>query len=178
MPSSDKRLVRRLCTDAMLLGVALMLSYVEAILPLGALIPLPGFRLGLAQTVVTLTFFLVGKSDAAMVSGVRVLVMGLLFGNAGSVWFSVCGAALAYLGLWLGHLLLRRRCSYIGLGVLCAALHNAGQCLAAAAMFGSGVLLSYLPVLLIASVIFGAIGGLLLNLLVPRLSRRSGGAHS
>ena len=169
MPSSaDRHAIRRLCTDALLLTTALMLSYLEAVLPLQLLIPLPGFRLGLAQLVITLTFFCVGRGDAAAVSLARVMIMGLLFGNASSLLFSLCGSVLSYLGLWIGHALLRHRCSYIGLGVLCAALHNVGQ-LVAACLYDSGILLTYLPVMLLTATLFGAIGGMLLHLLIPRI---------
>ena len=170
MPSSDdRRLTRRLCLDALLLTVALMLSYLEAILPSPLVLPLPGVRPGLAHLVVTLAFFRVGRADAAAISAARVLVMGLLFGNASSFLFSLCGSLLAYGGLWIGHLLLSKRCSYIGLGALCAALHNLGQLTAAARLYGSGVFLSYLPVLLLTAALFGSLGGLLLNLLDTRI---------
>jgi heptaprenyl diphosphate synthase len=173
--SPRRTLTHRLVNDALLLCAALMLSYLEAILPLGAIIPLPGFRLGLAQLVVTLAFFRVGRTDAAVISAARVAIMGVLFGNAGSLWFSLCGAILSYLGLCAGYAWLRRRCSYIGLGVLCAALHNTGQALAAATMFGAGILLSYLPILLVAAIPFGALGGVILNLALPRISSIQGG---
>lgn len=176
MPSLAKpNLTRRLCTDALLLCVALMLSYLEAILPLQVLIPLPGFRLGLAQSVVTIVYFRIGRTDAAVVSGVRVALMSLLFGSVTSLWFSACGALLSFAGLWLGERLLSKACSYVGLGVLCAALHNIGQCIAAAVLFGHGVLLAYLPVLLVAACIFGAIGGLLVCAVIGRIPDRKGG---
>ena len=63
MPSSVKsHPVRRLTADALLLCVALMLSYLEALLPI---VPLPGVRLGLAQSVVTIAYFRLGRADAA-----------------------------------------------------------------------------------------------------------------
>ncbi len=166
---------RRLCLNALLLGVALMLSYLEGILPLHLLLPLPGFRFGWAQLAVTLIFFHVGRSDAAAVSFLRVLVMGLLFGNVTSVWFSACGSLLSYVGLLLGQAFLRRQCSYVGLGVLCATLHNVGQILAATVLFGSGIILSYLPVLLLAAVLFGGLGGWMLNIVARRMPMRKGG---
>ncbi len=176
MPSSVKRtLTHRLSTDALLLCVALMLSYLEAILPLQAVVPLPGFRPGLAQSVVTVVYFRVGRTDAAAVSAVRVLLMSLLFGSVTSLYFSACGALLAFLGLWLGERLLCQRCSYIGLGVLCAALHNVGQCAAAATLFGGGVLVSYLPVLLVAACPLGAVGGALVCAVIDRIPIRKGG---
>ncbi|MBR0442786.1 MAG: Gx transporter family protein [Clostridia bacterium] len=179
MPSlANRSLTRRMCVDALMLCVALMLSYLEAILPVHLVLPLPGFRFGWAQLAVTLTFFRVGKTDAAVISLARVLIMGLLFGSATTVYFSLCGSLLAYAGLWLGQLLLRSHCSFIGLGVLCAAMHNAGQLIAAATLFGHGIVMAYLPVLLVCSVVFGGLGGWVLNACCDRIPLFKGGASA
>lgn len=176
MPSLAKAtLTRRLCADALMLCAALMLSYLEAILPIHLILPLPGFRFGWAQLAVTLVFFRVGRADAALVSLSRVLIMGLLFGSATTLYFSLCGAVLSYVGLWIGHIALRPRCSFIGLGVLCAALHNTGQLVAAATLFGSGIVMAYLPVLLLSSIVFGGLGGWVLNVCADRIPVFQGG---
>ncbi len=167
MASRDKAL--RLTQCAMLLGAALILSYLEAILPLALPIALPGFKLGLANIVVTLTFAAISERDAAVVSLLRILLMGLLFGNAASLMFSLCGGLLAYAGLWLFARLGRRIFSLIGVSIGCAALHNLGQLAAAALLFGSEVILGYLPMLLFAALLYGSVTGVLLELLLPRL---------
>ena len=159
---------RRVCLDALLVALAMLCSYLETLLPLTAWIPLPGVRLGLANLVVTLTLVLLSAADAAAVSAVRILLTGLLFGSATSLWFSMLGGLFAYLMLVL-LVRLGRGLSYLGVSVLCAAAHQCGQMLAAATLFGAAPLLSYLPWLLFASIGCGAAVGALLNLLVPRL---------
>lgn len=157
----------------MLIAFAVMLSYLEVILPLGAVIPLPGFRLGLANVVVLLTFCLLSPIDAAIVSSIRILLMGLLFGSATSLYFSAMGGLFSFLML----LLLRgvgRQNSFLGVSVLCAAAHNTGQIVAATTLFGMSLVTSYLPLLLVASVVYGGIVGILLNLFIPRLQVRMG----
>ncbi len=153
----------------MFLGVCLLLSYLEAVLPLTVWLPLPGFKLGLSNIVITLIFAAISPWDAGLVSLCRILLMSILFGNLQSFTFSLCGGLLAYLGLWL--LTKRRFFSMVGVCVGCAALHNLGQLLAAALWFGSGVILGYLPMLLIASLLFGFVTGLLLQLLLPRFQK-------
>ena len=179
--SSQGKIVRRISLDALLCVFAMMLSYLEVLLPLSVIIPLPGFRLGLANLAVTVVFVLLSPTDAALVSAVRIVLMGLLFGTPTTLWFSAMGGAFSFLLL----LLMRRigkRCSFLGLSVLSAAAHNAGQIVAAMTVFGASLIASYLPFLLFASVIFGGIVGLLLNVLVPRLSphfeRLRGGART
>ena len=96
----DKR-TQRIALDAMLVGFAMLLSYLEAILPLTAWIPMPGFRLGLANLAVVLAFSLISPLDAALISATRILAMGILFGSATSLYFSALGGLLSYLLLWL-----------------------------------------------------------------------------
>ena len=163
----DER-TRRVVLDAMLVALAMMLSYLEVLLPLELWIPLPGFRLGLANLLVTVAFVLISPMDAAVISSVRILLMGLLFGTVTSLYFSAMGGLLAYLVL----LILSRvgkRCSFFGASILCAAAHNCGQLLAAGTLFGSSLIVSYLPFLLVAALVCGGAVGLLLNLCVPKL---------
>lgn len=159
----------------MLLALAMLLSYIESLLPLTLWFPIPGCKLGLPNVLITAVFLEISPRDAAGISLCRILLMGLLFGNAVSLLFSLCGGALAYLGLWLLARCGRHRFSLIGISIGCAALHNIGQMLVAALLFGGGVLFTYLPLLLLASLLFGGVSGALLRLLLPRLAhlRRS-----
>lgn len=168
--SSRADLTRRVCTDAVFVTAAMMLSYLESLVPLSLILPLPGFKLGLANTVTVMVFVLIARKDAAIVSALRILLMGLLFGSALSLFFSALGGLFAYFALLLAERIFKK-CSYIGISVFCAAAHNLGQLLAAACVFGVSVLLSYLPFLLVAAVISGALTGILLNLSIPTLQR-------
>lgn len=170
--SSRGNLTRRVAVDAMLCAFAMMLSYLEVLLPLAAWIPLPGFRLGLANIAVLVVFCLFSPLDAAIVSFVRILLMGLLFGSATSLYFSALGGLFSFLVLvlmsWIG-----KKCSFLGVSVLSAAAHNTGQIVAAVTLFGTSLISSYLPALLLASAIYGGVVGILLNLVVPRLLRHT-----
>ena len=164
----DKRTMR-VCLDALLVAFAMLLSYLEAILPLTAWIPMPGFRLGLANLAVVAAFCLISPLDAALISTVRIVAMGLLFGSATSLYFSALGGLFSYLLLFLLSKT-AKRFSFVGVSILCAAVHNCGQILAAVTLFGPALIVSYLPFLLVSAVICGGAAGVLLNLLVPRLS--------
>ncbi len=163
--------IYRICLNAMLLGLSLVLSYLEAVLPLTVWIPLPGFKLGLCNIMITLIFVTISPVDAAMVSLCRVLIMGMLFGNAASFTFSLSGALLSYLGLWLLARLGNRVFSMVGISVGCAVLHNIGQLIAASAWFGIDAVFGYLPFLMISSLLFGSVTGILLHVIVPRFNK-------
>ncbi len=163
--------IRRLCINAMFLGLCLLLSYLEAILPLTVWLPLPGFKLGLSNILITLVFVWLSPWDAGLLSLSRILLMGMLFGNLSSFTFSLCGGLLSYLGLWLLARWGNRFFTMIGISIGCAALHNFGQLLAAAAWFGTTAVTGYLPILLIAALLFGFVTGLLLQILSPRFAK-------
>lgn len=150
--------VKRLTLDAMLIAAAMLLSYLEAVLPLSLAIPLPGAKLGLCNVAIMLCFYAVSPVDALAVSLIRIALTSLLFGNISSFTFSLFGGLLAYGGMWLARTF-GNRVSYYGISVLCAALHNVGQCIAGAMLLGGISIFSYLPLLLIFAVIFGLVTG-------------------
>ena len=163
--SSDKK-VTALAADAVLVCVALVLSYIEAVLPLD-FIPLPGFRLGLANIAITIAAFRNSPAHAAVVSLARILLVFLLFGNPTSLVFSLCGSALVIIALFV----LRKYTfgmSFIGISLICAALHNCGQLIAALFLVGRAVI-SYAPFLCLASLIFGTLNGIILNLIPDKI---------
>ena len=153
--------VKRLTSDALLCCAALMLSYVEALVPITAVIPFPGFKLGLANTAVMLAFFRLGVHDGIMVSLVRVVLSGILFGSVASLMYSLAGAVASLAIMYIVRLWLARRLSYYGVGILCAAAHNTAQCIAASAVLGGPAVFGYLPVLLCAAVVTGALTGMI-----------------
>ena len=168
--SSQANLIRRICIDAMLCVLAMMLSYLEAILPLNLLLPIPGFRLGLANVIIVAVFCLFKPIDAFAVLSVRILLMGLLFGSPTSLYFSAMGGIFSFAVLMFAKYLCKN-CSFIGVSILCAAAHNTGQVIAAVTIFDAALITTYLPALLLASAIYGGIVGVLLNLLLPRLQK-------
>jgi heptaprenyl diphosphate synthase len=148
---------RWLAYSALLLSLSLLLSYVESLVPLP--LALPGMKLGLANVAVMLAFFHLGKGTGAFISLLRVLLVSLLFGTASSFLFSLCGALLSLLALFLFSL--STRFGRAGISVGCAALHNVGQLVAGMLLYGPAVF-SYLPFLLLAALVFGALCGVLL----------------
>ena len=155
----------------MLTTAALMLSFIEVIIPLDFL-PLPGFRIGLANIAVTVAAYALSPVHAAVVSLLRMIIVFLLFGSPTSFIFSLCGGALVMIALFIlkDH---SSRLSFIGISVICATLHNLGQFTAAWFLVGSAVA-AYLPFLSLASLVFGTLNGIILNLLPDKIYNFSG----
>lgn len=161
---------RRTAYSAVLLCAALALSYAESLLPL-PFAP-PGVKPGLANIAVVYAAYTLGTGYAAAVSAGRVLLSALLFGSVPTLIFSAAGAFCA----WAVTALLARfagdRVTMIGASVGAAAAHSAAQTAAAAFLVGDGAVFSYLPVMLLASAVMGAVVGALASAL-PKL--RTGG---
>lgn len=161
----------RLVNCAFLAAVALIVSYLESLI--SAAVPfafLPGMKLGLANAVITYAFFSRSKTDAFLISAVRITLSALLFGGLISLAYSAVGGILAFCGLFVS-LPLGKRISYIGAGVICAFLHSLGQIAVAFLNFGAAALY-YLPFLVLFSAVFGAITGAILNFITTKYERK------
>ena len=80
---------RRLATYGLLIAVAFLFSYIEALLPLS--LGIPGVKLGLANLAVVLTMALLSRREAWAVALVRILLVGFTFGNPYSMLYALCG---------------------------------------------------------------------------------------
>lgn len=170
--SSAKRRTRRLCTSAMLASCALMIAYLEHLLP--PISPLPGIKPGFANIAVTAAFAL-SPLCALGVSLVRILTFALLFGSPISFVMSLCGGAASYLFLLTASRMRSSRISFIGLSVLSALFHNAGQLFGAVILTSSLAALAYFPVLCLASAACGFLSGALLNHVYPFICKYTNG---
>ena len=72
---------------------AIIFGYVETLIPVFA--GIPGIKLGLANLSVLFILERYSLKEATLVSAVRILVIGFLFGNMFSILYSLAGAALS-----------------------------------------------------------------------------------
>ena len=140
-----------------LLALALLLSYVEVLLPLS--IGIPGVKLGLANLASLVCLYLFGIRRAALLSVLRIVLTGFLFGNMAAILHSLSGAALSRTAAALA----KRSGGFseLGVSVLGAVFHNLGQLIVASLVVQNRGLFWYFPLLLLAGVIMGALIGLL-----------------
>lgn len=162
--------LERLARCAVLTALALALSMAEKTLPLTMLIPLPGLRLGLANLVTVFALCRLSGREALLILIARCLLGAIGGGMLTALAFSLAGGLLA-----LGVMALLLRCpglSCVGVCMAGAAAHNIGQILAAMTVLGSPAPLAYLPALLLASLLTGAVTGWASLLLVHRVPVR------
>lgn len=138
------------------LALAMILSYVEAILPFA--IGIPGVKLGLANLVTVLMLYLIGWREALCVSVLRIVLTGILFGNLLSICYGLAGGLLSFVLMFI---LIRMNCFHVVTVSICGGIiHNMGQLIVAGFLVSSYYVIYYMPVLLIAGFVTGALIGI------------------
>lgn len=159
----------RIAITGILAALALAFSFFEKLL-LSA-VPLPmGIKPGLSNIIVMFTCSSLGLIPALGIATVKAVFSALISGGA-SGFISLAGGIISVFTMYLLGKLPKEKLSYTGISVLSAVSHNIGQTLAASLIAGSGLFLSYLPVLLISGAVFGLITGTVLNIVFPYLTR-------
>ena len=148
---------RRLTTLALFATLALAIYSLESLLP--PIVPIPGIKLGLANIVTLLVLHLYCARDAALVLLVRILLSALLFGQALSLLYSICGGLLCFIAMTLSSRLLHRHFPELT-SILGGIFHNAGQLLIALVITGVPAVLACMPYLLISGIVTGLFTGL------------------
>ena len=158
---------KRLCVLAILVSLAMILSYLETLIP--AFVAIPGIKLGLANVASIFALYTLGAPSAVAVSLVRVCLSSLLFGNATSLIYSLSGAIFSLLVM----IFLKRlsKNSVVGVSAVGGVMHNAGQILAAAVILDTAELFGYLPVLIVSGVAFGIVIGIVAGLVISRVRK-------
>ena len=84
---------KRLATDAMFLTLALVVSYIEVLIPVP--VGIPGVKLGLANGVIMVLLFFTTWTRTLEISVIRVVLAGFLFGNPMTIAYSLAGGILS-----------------------------------------------------------------------------------
>lgn len=162
-----KKNVKKIAFLGLFVSFALILSFLETLIP--NMIPIPGFKLGLANFAVLLALYLFGIKEAAIVDLLRIVLAALLFGSMFSFFYALSGASLAIL---IESIIKKTdKFSPVGVSIFGAVFHNLGQFLLAVIIMRSLGVLYYLPFTLVFCVLTGFINGFLVNLLNKRLAK-------
>ncbi len=141
---------------ALLASLALIFSYIEAIIPYNP--GIPGIKLGVANIVTVIALYRYGWKEAACVSVIRIVIAGLLFNGVFGMLYSLAGAVLSLLGM-IG-LKKTGLFSVTGVSMAAGVLHNLGQLLVAAALIEDLRIFFYFPVLLFSGIAAGIFVGI------------------
>ena len=165
-PSSDKKsLKHNVALYAMFTSLALVASYIESIIPIPY--PVYGMKIGLANIVIVWALYSLGAKASALISVMRIMLAGFLFGNLYSILFSLAGAVLS-----LGIMILLKKTgkfSIIGVSIGGGVCHNLGQIIAAAVLLENIRITFVFPILIVSGVIAGIAVGVLGGILFKKI---------
>ena len=156
---------KKIATSALMIALAMILSFVESQIP--SFFPIPGIKLGLANIAVIFALYRLSIKDAIVVSLIRVIVVSTLFGTSLTLAYSLSGAVLSLLIM----VLLKKsdRFSIVGVSVAGGISHNIGQIIMAIILMHNSVISYYLPFLIISGIVTGVVIGLVSAKIVERV---------
>lgn len=153
-----------------MLSFALILSYVESLIPF--YFGVPGVKLGLANLAVVIVLYWCGWKDALALNIMRTLLAGFLFGSLFTVLYSLAGA----FGSFLMMCVLKKSGKFgvMGVSISGGVFHNAAQAGVAVFVTKTAGVAYYLPTLLAA----GTITGMLIGIAAGEVMKHSQGLLS
>lgn len=146
-------------------ALALIFSYVEMLIPIH--FGVPGIKLGLANLMIVIMLYKSGPKDALLLSVVRIVLSGFMFGNLFAILYSLAGGILSLAVMAL--LKKRGTFSVMGVSIAGGVFHNIGQLAGAMAVVETYRVGYYLPVLLIAGMVTGMLIGIVSNEVLKRI---------
>ena len=158
---------KKMAILAILTALALGIHVLEAQIPLP--VQVQGVKLGLANLAVVIVLYLMDVKSAYLLSILRIVLSGFLFGNLFGILYSLAGGLLS-----LSVMILLKKTnafSVVGVSVAGAVCHNIGQLIVATIVLESVSIANYLPVLMVAGIITGFVIGIIALETMKRLKK-------
>ena len=156
---------KRLALLGLFTGLAMILSYLEALMPIP--LPVPGIKVGFPNIIILFILYRFGERSAIAVSVIRVLLVSLLFGSVLGLAYSLAGAFLSLLVM----IILKKTdlFSTLGVSVVGGIFHNAGQIIVACLLMSTLEISYYMTVLILTGTVAGIIVGIASHLLIKKV---------
>ena len=160
--------IKRITFTALMTAMAVVLSFVESLLPTAYFMP-PGSKLGLSNIPVMFSASRLSVGETLLIVVAKSVFVFITRGFT-AFCMSIAGGLLSSICMML---LLRKKTGfgYVGIGILSAVCHNIGQLSVSFLMVQSSAVIGYAPVMLVASVVTGILTGTILRLVMPYFSK-------
>lgn len=155
--SFNQSKTQRIAMASLLAALALIFSYVEAVIPVP--IAIPGIKLGIANLAVLIALYRFDFKHAMSINVIRIIVSGLLFNGIFGALYALSGGILSLSVMWI--LKKTDLFSMVGVSMAGGVAHNIGQILVASVIVSDLRMFMYLPVLMFSGIISGIIIGIL-----------------
>ena len=164
-----KNSTKKLTFLSLMAAVAMLFSYLEFVLP--PILPsVPGIKLGLPNIIIIFLLYEFSVKEAAAVSFIRIMLTSLLFGSVLTLIYSISGAILSLVIMWIFKKI--NRFSVLGVSLLGGVFHNLGQILAAALIMQTREIAYYMIILIFSGTAAGIIVGIAAYYLIKIFKRQ------
>ena len=168
--SKQKMKTDKLVFLGLMVGYSLILYIIESFIPNPLMVMFPGAKLGLSNIVTLICLIVFGLKDTFIILTVRIILSSIFAGPLSYLLFSIGGG---YLSLLVMYLLSRiKGLSTMSVSVGGALGHNIGQLLVASVIIKNLLMISYLPFMLVTSVVTGLFVGAAAKFTIPYVEKR------
>ena len=169
MSGNSEKKTNRTAQLGLLLAVAVMLGYVEAIVPISA--GIPGVKAGLANCAVLFVLYRYGAKEAAAISLLRTVIIAGLFTNVSMLLYSLAGAMCSIAVMKIAK---KGPFSVYGVSMAGGVTHNLAQvivafCVLGGIQTGNWWFTVYLPVLMVCGMLAGAVNAMIAGTILERV---------
>lgn len=163
-----KKTTYKIALFGMLSAVAIVLSFLESLIPTAAFMP-PGAKAGFSNIATMFAASSMGLASALAITLVKAVFAGVTRGVT-AFFMSLSGGILSTITMYL-MFRFAKKSGYLFIGIASAIMHNCGQLIVAAFLVGNSAVLGYAPVLLISGIVTGAVTGSILKAVIPQLNK-------
>lgn len=160
---------KKVALFSILLALAFLFSYIEALFPLP--LPFPGMKLGFANIILILALYHSGYGYALLLSILRNVLTAFSFGNLFLFFYSFAGSIFSLSIMAFILHITKRKFHPVCVSAAGGIMHNLGQLIMASLFFPVQAVLSYLPVLYFCGLFTGCLMGFLVSLCFQRLGK-------
>ena len=161
-------MAKKVSLYGILVSLAFIASYIEVLIPFN--FHIPGMKLGLANIAVLVALYTGGAKAGITVSIIRIILVGLTFGNPYSAIYGLSGGVLSLVGM----IFLKRTDFFgmVGVSMAGGVVHNLGQLLCAMILLKLPAVFTYLSYLILVGTVTGALIGIIDEEVLKRLKIR------
>lgn len=168
---SDKKTdTKKITLLSLMVGYSLILYIIEGFIPNPMIAIFPGAKLGLSNIITLVALMTFGLKDTFIILTVRIILSTIFTGPISYLMFSIGGGYLSLIVMYLFTKI--KGFSIIGVSIAGAIGHNIGQLLVASVIVKNIAMTTYLPFMLITSLITGMFVGMVSKFTIPYVKSR------
>lgn len=152
------------------LSLTLILGYVETLFPIT--IGDVGIKIGLSNIVTIIGLKTIGTKRTILINILRLIILGILFGNMVRFTISVVGFIVSFIVMYL--LLIHLKIGVIISSIFGGIFHNIGQFIAIIFIMKNYYVLYLLPIYVLFGILSGLLVGIVSNTLIKSFKMTKG----